>query len=768
MNRPILVIVIGYIIGIIWGLYLKISIVFLYITILLTFIIYQLLQKNKNKFKLFSTKRYIRYIKLIFKFNIIFTIILSSFISNLILNKFNRKYETLYKNEENLEIDAIIVSNKTEKEYYNRYKVKVINSKYKNTQLYITTKENLKYGEIINIKGKYIEPEKARNYGGFNYKQYLKTLKIYGTIKTEEIKRIDQRSGIMEISNSICLKIKENIERSYNKETSGIILGIMLGDTTEIDEETKNNFSESNISHVLAVSGMHVSYLIFLISNSTQKILGKKQSKIISSIVLVIYMFITGFSISVVRASIMGILNCMSFIVYRNSNTLNNIAISALIILISNPFSLESTSFLLTYGGTLGIIYFQPTVKKCIKEIKIRHGKWKYMFIKIQRKSEKIIETLAVSISAQIIIAPIIILKYNTIGISFIFTNLLLSIVIGSIVMGGFIQIIISFISIRVGTIIAKVIQIPTYGLIFISKLGEKIPFGNFKVVTPDLYQIILYYLIIILFNVLYKLFHEKNFNATQIRMKNLIFLIKYKLKTHKQKIKYIFITIVTICILISKIPHNLKIFFIDVGQGDSCLIVTPNNKNILIDVGGDSKYDVGKNTIIPYLLDRKIKKIDYIMISHFDQDHAQSCIKIIEELKVSNIILANQLEKNDLYNQIVKMAKNRKINLIYVKSGDKFNIDGIKLNILHPQKKLIEENSINNNSIVCKLEYNTFSMLFTGDIEEIAENLILSKNINLKANILKVPHHRFKNIIYNEIFRKSFTSNCTNRSWKK
>ena len=768
MNRPILVIVIGYIIGIIWGLYLKISIVFLYITILLIFIIYQLLQKSKNKFKLFSIKRYIRYIKLIFKYNVIITIILSSFISNSILNRSNKKYETLYKNEENLEIDAIIVSNKTEKEYYNKYKIKVINSKYKNTQLYINTKENLKYGEIIKIKGKYIEPQRARNYGGFDYKQYLKTQKIYGTIKAEKIKIVDQRRGIMEISNSIYLKIKENIKQTYNKETSGIILGIMLGDTTQINEETKNNFSESNISHVLAVSGMHISYLIFLISNSTQKILGKKQSKIIASITLAIYMFITGFSISVVRASIMGILNCMSFILYRKSNTLNNIAISALIILINNPFYLESTSFLLTYGGTLGIIFFQTTIKKIIKEIKIKHRKWKYIFIKIQRKCEKIIEILSVSISAQIIIAPIIIIKYNTIGISFLFTNILLSIVIGSIVMGGFIQIIISFISIKLGTIVAKLIQIPTYGLIFISKLGEKIPFGNFKIITPDLNKIILYYISIILFNVLYKLFHEKNFNTTQIRMKNLIFLIKYKLKAHKQKIKYILIIIVTIFILISKIPNDLKIFFVDVGQGDSCLIVIPNNKNILIDVGGSLNYDVGKNTLIPYLLDRKIKKIDYIMISHFDQDHAQSCLKIIEELKVSNIILANQLEKCELYEQIIEMAKKQKINLIYVKSGDKFNIDGIKINILHPQKKLIKENSINNNSIVCKLEYNTFSMLFTGDIEEIAENLILSKNINLRADILKVAHHRFKNINYNKVLRKCITTNCTNWSWEK
>ena len=85
---------------------------------------------------------------------------------------------------------------------------------------------------------------------------------------------------------------------------------------------------------------------------------------------------------------------------------------------------------------------------------------------------------------------------------------------------------------------------------------------------------------------------------------------------------------------IISKIPNDLKIYFIDVGQGDSTLIVTPTNKKILIDGGGSSTYDVGKNTLIPYLLDRKIKEIDYVIISHFDQDHVRRNIKCIKRIR--------------------------------------------------------------------------------------------------------------------------------------
>ena len=158
MNRPIFIIVIGYIIGILWGLYLQLSIVPFYFLLLAIYIIIRL-SYHKKKFKIFSIKRYFRYIKLIFKVDIILTIIISSFISNIIVKFSENKYENLYKGIENLEITAVVVSNKKEKEYYNRYKIKIIEGKFKNTNLYVNVSKNkeLRYGnkvEILNNDGR--------------------------------------------------------------------------------------------------------------------------------------------------------------------------------------------------------------------------------------------------------------------------------------------------------------------------------------------------------------------------------------------------------------------------------------------------------------------------------------------------------------------------------------------------------------------------------------------------------------------------------------
>ena len=436
MNRPIFIILIGYIIGILWGLYLKISIVFFYIFLLILYYI-----SNISKFK---KKKFFHYIKILIKFNVLLLIIISSLTSNIIIKFQTKKYQNLYHDGEELKIQVQIIDNKKEKQYYNRYKIKVLSSKYKNTYLYMTTKKNLEYGEILEIQGNFSEPSEARNYKGFNYKEYLKTLKIYGTIRVELVKKIDIHKGILYYTNKLHLKIKDNLEKTYNSNSMPIVLGVLLGDTSEIDEETREDFSQSSISHILAVSGLHVSYIIYLSEKSTQGIFGQRKSRIIEILILFIYMAITGFSISVIRSVIMATLMCTAFLVYRKSDTLNNISISAIVILFMNPYNLFSTSFQFTYAGTIGVVFFRPIVEDFIMNIKIKSPCLKEKYTNFCLKHNSFVEEIAVAISAQFMTMPIIITKYNFISLSFIVTNILVGIIIGPLVIGGIIQILVT------------------------------------------------------------------------------------------------------------------------------------------------------------------------------------------------------------------------------------------------------------------------------------------------------------------------------------
>ena len=158
-----------------------------------------------------------------------------------------------------------------------------------------------------------------------------------------------------------------------------------------------------------------------------------------------------------------------------------------------------------------------------------------------------------------------------------------------------------------------------------------------------------------------------------------------------------------------------------------------------------------GKQVLVPYLLDRGVKSLDYVIISHFDTDHIGGILTVMEELKVDTVVISKQGEISENYERFVQIVKEKHIKTLIAGQGDRLKIENeFYFDILWPSKtNLITENILNNNSIVCKLHYKNFSMLFTGDIGELAEREILKQYKNneqvLNSCFLKVAHHGSK-----------------------
>ena len=641
MKRPILIAVTGYIIGILVGLYFKISIVPFCILVTATYLVLKKInlinnqclnkyyQKN-NKLKIFSIKRYFRYIKIFINSKVIALLIISSIISNTIVILHNSKYESIYSelsNQENFYLTGTIISNPQEKQYNNKYKIK---TEYKNIKikLYITVSKdiNLDYGDKITFIGTYIKPEVQRNYKGFDYSQYLKQLKVYGTMKARNVEVIqkNQVNKMFQITNNLSNKIIENTNKILDKEYSSILLGLVLGDKSEIDETTQANFRNASMSHILAVSGMHVAYIVLGITLLFKNIIGKRKTYFLNIIILMFYMFITNFSPSITRAGIMGILMILSKIIYRKNDIYTSISFSLLLILSYNPFLIQNLGLQLSYMGVIGIVLLNKKIFKILQNIKIKNKKYKYLIRpKIEKYIEKVEKILSIIISVQIAIMPIILYNLNTLNPYFLISNLILSLIIGPIVIVCFLFIIIVLINFQISKFLSVFVKFGIIILKQISKVGE-LPFAKIYISTPRLFLIIIYYFVIIIIFHIIEIYLAKKPNMTQRRQRNLIAYAKIKVRENKKRLKQIIVVIFISILIINVVPKNLKIHFIDVGQGDSCLIVTPHNKTILIDGGGSSlsSFDVGKNTLIPYILDRGFTKIDVVIISHFDSDH--------------------------------------------------------------------------------------------------------------------------------------------------
>lgn len=682
-KRPILIITISYLIGILIGLYLEINIAFfMYIIIIMISIFLAKVTKKLNKKNLL-----ILIISLI-------TMIISNMLIFIKENRFNNLYSEI---NENTRFVGVVTDVQKDNEYYFNYIVKINNvngnEKFKNTNIIVKIKKNknknntniqnnnsennqnnqndknktnnnseLKCGDLIYGFGNFEKPSIRRNYKGFDYSQYLKTKNVYMICKTEknQLKVLKHNSlfvGKMWIIN-LQNKLKNNLNILLPNDTKGLANALLLGDSNFIDNEQKEIFSNANLMHILAISGMHITYIITFL-NLIMKKCDNRKSKYFIIAFLIFFSQLTGGEPSVIRAVIMSCLILISKLFYRKSDTINNIAISGLFILLKNPYNILKLGFQLSFLGTLGIVIFNKKfsdiiskyeyIKNSKKSNKIRNSK-KLNEIsntkKLNKIKKKIVEIILLSISANLVIAPVLAYNYNTISLIFLISNLLVTPILGIMSLLGYTTIISSLFSLK----LSKLISIPFNWCLkifnIIAKLSSKISFLKLTITTPTIISIIIYYFVI-------------------------LYIIFFYKKTHNQILKKVLTICMIIVLIIKFIPNTskLKIYFIDVGQGDSTLIITESNKKILIDGGGseNSNYDIGKNILVPYLLDRKIKYIDYMIFTHFDSDHCKGLFTVINTLKVKNAIISKQGKDSENYQTFLNLANKKNINIITV-----------------------------------------------------------------------------------------------------
>ena len=507
---------------------------------------------------------------------------------------------------------------------------------------------------------------------------------------------------------NIIYSLKKNIEESFfkllPKDYVGLLEGMIIGDTSYISDKIQNDFKNCGITHLLAVSGSNIAYVLILCKFLFEKIFGRNISNVLSICFIFIFMILSGASASVVRAVIMAISIIVAELLSQKPNTFASLAFSAIIILMYNPLIICDVGFILSYTGTIGILLFSEKINKYLN--------YKLINLGCNSLKEIFVETLSVTLSAQMIVAPIILYYFNTFSVVSIIVNMMVVPITGFITIIGIIMYVASILFMPLAKIISYGVYFLISIIIFISNFFSKIPYSNILLPTPSIVIISLYYFIITY------VYNKKSWNEYKY-IKTVIFLIIF------------------ILIGYQLLPYNhIKVNMIDVGQGDCIFIETEHKKKILIDTGGseNSDYDVGEKIVVPYLLDRGKTDIDYIFISHFHEDHAEGILSIIDQLNVSKVIINRQTTETDLYlNLISKIDKSK---IIIIDENDKIEIDGVTFNILLSNEEM---DNLNNTSVIMKMIYGECSILFTGDAESELE--YLAKN-NVKSQILKVAHH--------------------------
>lgn len=282
-------------------------------------------------------------------------------------------YESAFPEKDEMNMIGKIISIKEETEYYNKYILKIIhNSKYEKTKnckliIYIEKGEELLPGDIVKVEGEFCKSEGRRNYKGFDYKKYLKQDKIYGIIQVENVNKISEKQDFFCIIQLIRLNISKRIYKLYKDEIAGFLNGLLIGKTDGLSEEIEVDFRNSSISHVIAISGMHVSYVILGLNLVLEKIIkNKKIRNYLLIILLFIFSLLSGFSESCIRSCIMTSMIFFASNLHRKNNFYISLVFSLVIIIFINPYNIFNTGMWLSYSGTLGIVLFYKLLSNLI------------------------------------------------------------------------------------------------------------------------------------------------------------------------------------------------------------------------------------------------------------------------------------------------------------------------------------------------------------------------------------------------------------------
>ena len=636
---------------------------------------------------------------------------------------------------------------------FDRYKL------FKEIKMKLYIKDALEIGDYIVLKGLYSEGEDVRNYKGFSYKNYLKSIGIFGIIESDEFIKIKEINNINILFGKTKYIFNNIVNDTYDEKYLGFMQGLLLGNTDNLDDNIKKIFKETSVSHVLAISGAHIVVVLDVVDKLLKKTVRFRNVIYIFEIIFLFsFYIITGNQVSCFRSVIFNVLVIIFKLKHDKLNIVKNVLYTYILLLIFNIYNIINIGLYLSLFSSISLMVFSNFFSKVIT---LKSNNILFKVFKIFKND------IVLSISAQILILPIMVYSFNTFSLNFIISNIVAAIGSEFILKTGYICLILGLINKKLDfklleiiintfvVIIERILDFQFWGLEKISK----IEFLKLSFITPNIILFIIYFCVICF--IIYK-FKENVFNNYRIiksrkyRNKFLIKIQSFSFNKIKNTDKKFFILIIVLILLlvVSEISYYFinkgpKFYFLDVGQGDCSLIKTNKNKTILIDSGeGESnKENSGENIIYPYLLDRKIKCLDYIIITHFDSDHAGGVKYLLEHMEVKNVIIGIQLEESELYNKILEIILSKNINLIVIDNIKKIKIDDVELIFLWPiRKHIITENPLNNNSLVFKLKVNNYNILFTGDIEEVAEKKILEiykNNLNiLSSDVLKVAHH--------------------------
>jgi competence protein ComEC len=598
-----------------------------------------------------------------------------------------------------------------------------------------TRKINKKYsyGDVLKIRCKLQEPKGQRNPGQFDYKNYLSGQDIHLISYINHIDSVDvldKKVGNVFI-HTIIEPVKNFFNRSINSflspENASILKALLLGQKQDINKDIMDRFKNVGVVHVLAISGLHVGFIILFVFIFLSFFRLKYNTKIYALLVILfIYIVLINFKAPVMRAGIMAGLYLLAKLGERKISLFNIIFFAAFLLLLIDPRDLFNPGFQFSFVAVLSIVYGYPRLNELIPlkmKLSSRNKKFKVASFSIKYIWDPFLVSLATVLGT----LPLTLYYYGILPTYALLANILVIPLVGLIVILGIFLIFFALFSSLIAGSLGHLIDLLFDILKYIIALFHNLPYSHFYSTTPSVIMVLL--------------------------MLILIFIL-FNIKIRSYRLSAVGLIVILVFLNLNKNPNSnyLEVTFLDVSQGDACFIKFPNGESMLVDGGDATKdWDQGKNTIIPFLKFNNISRIKYIVASHPHNDHIGGLAEILNTLTVDTLVISEYEFNTQKYKEIIEISNKREIPIRYIKKGNRLYPDSsCRVYILHPTEEFVEEKTFsgeecNNSSIVMKIQYGENGILLTGDTEREAEKEFMKYGDFLECEIIKLGHHGSK-----------------------
>jgi competence protein ComEC len=718
---------------------------------------------------------------------------------------FSADHVYFFSDEIPWQVAGVVDSHPVKLEYLKRFVLRAETLKHKNAshrvigKIRVSVREpgpDIAKGDRVMFRSRLRQIRNFNNPGGFDYQRFMAFQNIWRSAYTpgNRLKVVHKNSAkdLPQRLHAARLAVAALIDRAGKQAPGAVLKALVIGDRSAISTEVRETFNRAGVGHILAISGLHIGIVATVAFFFFQKLLclikpllwrawTRKGAAIFSIFPVCIYGLISGMSPSTQRAVIMVTAFLMTFLVEREIDTLNTLSLAAFVILIIHPPSLFSISFQLSFMAVLSIVYG-------LSRIRMRQpavgGKAKTAVGRQLRR--KLTAFFLVSLLAICGTLPLAMFYFNQISVIGLVANCIVVPLVGFGVIpcGLFAVFIYPFSSqIAYGCVQACILMLD-YVLILVNFLA-RLPFAAIKTFTPSILETICYY--VLGWVVLDRLtaesiqgFTDENFSpgsqpgVSSInysfyrgrsglgRLFTLTTAIQRWLAEQLAGKKRAIAGLVVILVMAADASYwlfqrywnaELKVTYIDVGQGSATLLELPGGDAVLIDGGGfsdNNAFDMGARVIAPFLRRKKIRTVDTLVLSHPNSDHLNGLIYIAQDFNVKTVWTNGEARDTSGYKEFKEIIDRKHLDFPDFRYlPRKQLINGVEFSFLYPPadflaRKAAEKwRTTNINSLVLKVSLGDIAFLFPGDIETRAEKeLVDLAAADLACDVLLVPHH--------------------------